>query len=67
MGLEPTTPCLQISPRRTAGDACERKWLVRSGAWNVGGRLGMVHEMVYLRPGDSRQSKQQVTAVGYDP
>ena len=39
MGLEPTTPCLQISPRRTATDAGERKCLVRSGAWYVGERL----------------------------
>jgi hypothetical protein len=40
MGLEPTTPCLQISPRRTTADACERKWLVRTGVWYMGERLG---------------------------
>ena len=40
MGLEPTTPCLQISPRRTVANACEQHWLVRGGPWYVGERLG---------------------------
>ena len=42
MGLEPTTPCLQMSPRRTAA--------VPGTSTNAYGRLGMVHAMVYSRP-----------------
>jgi hypothetical protein len=64
MELEPTTPCLQIGPRGTPANVCER---VRPDRRSVGTsadasvRLGMVHEMVYIRPGGAAQFRQRAS------
>jgi len=47
MGLEPTTPCLQMSPRRTRANTWGHEWpdrRARGTSANALGRLGMVHE-----------------------
>jgi hypothetical protein len=35
MGLEPTTPCLQIRPTRTVANDGERLCLIKDGSWTV--------------------------------